>query len=88
MTKEEMQSLVAQLVDELREMPDHTELTTWQVIKAAGYADNDYSTIDLMNIDYELRRAARKAHITLDGSKHDGKVILPFVVLAELLKKY
>lgn len=74
MKQDELQSIVSGLVDELRELPDHTELTTWQLMDRAGYMDEELSNEDLMDIDYALRQAARKAHITLDGSKHDGLV--------------
>ena len=74
MKQDELQSIVSGLVEELRELPDHTELTTWQLMDRAGYMDEELSNEDLMDIDYALRQAARKAHITLDGSKHDGLV--------------
>lgn len=79
MKQDELQSIVSDLVEELRELPDRTDLTTWQLMDRAGYANEELSNEDLMDIDYALRQAARKAHITLDGSKHDGKVEgLPF----------
>ena len=79
MKQDELQSIVSDLVEELRELPDRTDLTTWQLMDRAGYANEELSNEGLMDIDYALRQAARKAHITLDGSKHDGKVEgLPF----------
>ena len=72
MKQDELQSIVSGLVDELRELPDHTKLTTWQLMDQAGYMDEELSNEDLMDIDYALRQAARKAHIILDSSKHDG----------------
>lgn len=74
MKQEELQCIISELIEELRELPDQTELTTWQLIDRAGYADEKFSNEDLMDIDYALRQAARKAHITLDGSRHDGLV--------------
>ena len=74
MKQEELQSIVSELVEELRELPDQTELSTRQLMDRAGYMDEELSNEDLMDIDYALRQAARKAHITLDGSKHDGLV--------------
>lgn len=41
MKQEELQSIVSGLVDELRELPDHTELTTWQLMDRAGYMDEE-----------------------------------------------
>lgn len=39
MKQDELQSIVSGLVEELRELPDHTELTTWQLMDRAGYMD-------------------------------------------------
>ena len=72
MKQEELQSIVSELVEELRELPDQTELSTRQLMDRAGYMDEELSNEDLMDIDYALRQAARKAHIILDSSKHDG----------------
>ena len=72
MKQDELQSIVSGLVEELRELPDQTELSTRQLLYRAGYADEKLSFEDLFDIDYALMKAARKAHIILDGSKHDG----------------
>ena len=72
MKREELQSIVSGLVEELRELPDQMELSTRQLIRRAGYADEDFTFEDLFDIHDALRKAARKAHIILDGSKHDG----------------
>ena len=55
MKQDELQSIVSGLVEELRELPDHTELTTWQLMDRAGYMDEELSNEDLMDIDYALR---------------------------------
>ena len=74
MTKTELRYLAEDLVHELREMPDGTEITSWQLLKVGGYDPDEYDFSDLMEYHQALFRAAKANHITLDMSKHENKV--------------
>ena len=74
MTKTELRYIAEDLVDELREMPDGTEITSWKLLKVKGYDPNEFSVSDLMDYHQSLIRAAKANHITLDMSKHADKV--------------
>lgn len=74
MTKTEIRYIAEDLVDELREMQDGTEITSWQLLKAGGYDPQELDFSELMDYHQYLLRIARANHITLDMSKHEGKV--------------
>lgn len=74
MTEDKMSAIVSRLVEELRELPNLTEITTYQLAHQAGFDTDAIDNMDFLSIDYLLRKAASKAHITIDGSKHDGLV--------------
>ena len=74
MTKTELRYMAEDLVEELREMPDGTEITSWQLLKAGGYDPQELDFSELMDHHQYLFRIARANHITLDMSKHEGKV--------------
>lgn len=77
--QEELDDIVANLVEELREMDDGTEITTFQLLMVADYDLERFTFNDLLAIDYSLRSEARKNHIRLDMSKHKDKAEgLPF----------
>ena len=79
MTKTELRYIAEDLVEELREMPDGTEITSWQLLKTGGYDPQDFNISELMDYHQYLFRAARANHITLDMSNHENKVEgLPF----------
>lgn len=74
MTKTELRYMAEDLVEELREMPDGTEITSWQLLKAGGYDPQELDFSELMDHHQYLFRIARANHITLDMSKHEVKV--------------
>lgn len=74
MTKTELRYIAEDLVDELREMPDLSETTSWQLLKVGGYDPDEFDFSDLMEYHQALFRTAKANHITLDMSKHENKV--------------
>ena len=78
--------IVEILIEELRELPNGTEATLAQLVNKCGYDARQLERDDQMLTIYgELRKAARKAHITLDWSAYKDMVIglpynIPFVV--------
>ena len=73
-SKAEIKQIVEDLVEELRECDNGTDITTWQLLKAAGYDINDFEQFDLFDIHSALFKAARAEHITLDMSAHKDKL--------------
>ena len=73
-SKAEIKQIVEDLVEELRECDNGTVITTWQLLKAAGYDINDFEQSDLFDIHNELFKSARAEHITLDMSAHKNKL--------------
>ncbi|MBR5713322.1 MAG: hypothetical protein IKX58_00840 [Clostridia bacterium] len=62
---------VAALIAYLQELPDGTEITTCQLMEAAGFSAANLDFPEMMNIHAALFRAAKRAAIDLDMSKHD-----------------
>ena len=84
LTKEEFKPIVEDLVEELRESQDGIRITTAQLLMQAGH-EEDFDSIDLIEIHNELFEAAKANDIILDMSEHDYKVEglpynLPYVV--------
>lgn len=73
-SKAEIKQIVEDLVEELRECDNGTVITTWQLLKAAGYDINDFEQFDMFEIHSALFKAARAEHITLDMSAHKNKL--------------
>lgn len=78
-SKADLRHIAEGLIEDLREYEDGTDITTWQLVKSAGYDMDEFQTFDLIDIHDALFRAAKANHITLDMSAHEGKVEgLPF----------
>lgn len=78
LTKGEIKSVVEDLVEELRECPDGTRITTALLLKQAGH-EEEFDMIDLISIHNELFEVAKANNIILNMSEHEGKVEgLPF----------
>ena len=78
-SKEDLQYIVEDLIEELRECEDGTAIDTVHLLKSAGYDMSEFSHDDLFDIHFMLFRKAKENHITLDMSAHDGLVEgLPF----------
>ena len=73
-TKEEIRHIAEGLVDELREMPDGTRITSAQLLIKYGYDLKEFGEWGLFDFHYALDRAAKANHITLDMSDHKDKV--------------
>ena len=73
LTKEEIKPIVEDLVEELRESPDGTRITTALLLRQAGH-EEDFDPIDLISIHDELFEAAKANNMTLDMSEHENKV--------------
>lgn len=73
MTKTEMKEMIAELVEQLRELPDGFEITSGQMLSYCGYDPEKFGYNELFAYHDALLHAARNNHITLDMSKHEGR---------------
>lgn len=73
-SKADLRHIAEDLIEDLRECEDGTDITTWQLVNSAGYEMNEFGEWDLFDIHDALFRAAKAHHITLDMSVHEGKV--------------
>lgn len=73
-SKADLRHIAEGLIDDLRECEDGTDITTWQLLKSAGFDMDEFETFDLFGIHDALFRAAKANYITLDMSAHEGKV--------------
>ena len=78
-SKADLRHIAEGLIEDLRECEDGTDISSWQLVKAAVYDMDEFDTFDLIDIHDALFRATKANHITLDMSAHEGKVEgLPF----------
>ena len=85
MTKNKIEEISLEILDYLATVEEGTELTTWEAADAVyGKIFNngvyeikgeELDEVELMEIDYAIRRNARKKGLKLDSSKYDGMVI-------------
>jgi len=89
MTKNRTEEIAIEILAYLATVEEGTELTTWEAADAVygrifnngTYAikGEEMDELDLMQIDYAIRKNARKKGLKLDSSKYDGMVIgLPY----------
>ena len=89
MTKAKIEEIALEILDYLATVEEGTELTTWEAADAVygrifnngNYAikGEEMDELELMDIDYAIRKNARKKGLKLDSSKYDGMVIgLPY----------
>ena len=74
MTKTELRHIAEDLVEELRELPDGTEITSSQLLRKEGYAEDELEYGEMLDYHEALFRAAKANHITLDMSNHENKL--------------
>ena len=78
-TKEALNHMVENMIDELRECEDGAVMSTSGMLASFGYDMGDFDISDLLYLDGALRKTARINHIKLDRSAYDGmEVGLPF----------
>lgn len=74
-------SMIDEMIDKLREMPDGTKISVLDLIGQLGYNADQMGTEELFTVYYALEEAAQKANITLDASDCDGLPVgVPFIV--------
>ena len=70
-TETDFQHIVNNLIDYLKaKCEDGTDITTWQLLEAAGYDMDEFDDYDLMDIHNGLLESAKDNHIILDMSAH------------------
>lgn len=84
LTKGEIKPIVEDLVEELRECPDGTRISTSLLLRQAEHEDA-FNSVDLIAIHDALFETAKANNIILDMSEHEKKVEglsynLPYIV--------
>ena len=74
MNKTELRHIAESLIEELREMPDGTEITSGYLLRHYAGISEELEFNEMFDYHESLFRAAKANHITLDMSKHDNKV--------------
>ncbi len=74
MTKTELRYIAEDLVEELRELPDGTAVTSGLLLKRIGYDPKDMNDEELFDYHNALFRAAKANHMILDMSEHENKL--------------
>ena len=89
MTKNKIEEISLEILDYLATVEEGTELTTWEAADAVygkifnngvyAIMGEEIDQVELMEIDYAIRKNAREKGLKLDSSKYDGMVIgLPY----------
>ena len=73
-TKGQIRHIAEGMIDELREMPDGTRITSAQLLKKYEYDPKEFGDEGLFDFHYALDRAAKANHITLDMSDHEDRL--------------
>ncbi len=74
MDKEEISFCVKEMIARIRELPEGTCITTAQLLDSLCYNNDRNLRRHLLDVHFELLKAAEKEGITLDMSSHDGKI--------------
>lgn len=73
-----IESLVNEIFEEIKSLPDGTEISTAQILKKI-YPNIELSTKDLLKIEMEVITKSELEGIILDKSKYDDTFVgLPF----------
>ena len=73
MFKTDLRYIAEDLVEELREIPDGTEITSGQMLEKRGYDLKELGSEDLSDYHEDLLRAAKANHITLHPVNQDNR---------------
>lgn len=73
MDKERMNEIVQGMLGKLHSVDDGTVLTSWRLLKLAGYDPDQFSFSNLLTLHTALFKAAGQEGIILDMSSHEGK---------------
>lgn len=68
-TEKEMNRITGRLVEELKRLPDGTEITTCGLIERAGMDTESFDVGELMDISQSISIKAREQGIYLDWTK-------------------
>jgi len=79
MDKTKLKQIIPVLIEHLQSAPEGYDITSAQLLSAAGFSLDDFEFMDLFDIHFALFEAAEKAGLKLDMSSHEDKVEgLPF----------
>ena len=71
--------MISKMVQVLRELPDETEITTFQLVREAGFDVSIYDAKTLFPLHFAIFDEAEENSLELDMTKHENKFEgLPF----------
>lgn len=71
-SKEYLRLIAESLIEDLRECENGKAITTWDLVKSAGYDMETFEIFDLFDIYYALFEAAKANNIKLFTPAHKG----------------
>ena len=71
--------MISKMIQVLRELPDGTEITTFQLVRKAGFDVSIYDAKTLFPLHFAIFDEAEENSLELDMTKHENKLEgLPF----------
>ncbi len=71
--------MISKMIQVLQELPEGTEITTFQLVRKAGFDISIYDAKTLFPLHFAIFDAAEKSGLKLDMTKHENKLEgLPF----------
>lgn len=80
-----MEEILGKMIEFIKGVEDGAEYSTTEILKELGINYEEADTYDLFELDYQLKKEARKHKIILDSSKYNDMVVgtpfnIPYVV--------
>ena len=80
-----MEEILEKMIEFIKGVEDGAEYSTTEILKELGINYEGADTYDLFELDYQLKKEARKHKIILDSSKYNDMVVgtpfnIPYVV--------
>jgi hypothetical protein len=80
-----MEEILEKMIEFIKGVEDGAEYSTTEIFKELGINYEGADTYDLFELDYQLKKEARKHKIILDSSKYNDMVVgtpfnIPYVV--------
>ena len=80
-----MEEILEKMIEFIKGVDDGAEYSTTEILKELGINYEGADTYDLFELDYQLKKEARKHKIKLDSSAFEGMAVglpynIPFVI--------
>ena len=80
-----MEEILEKMIEFIKGVEDGAEYSTIEILNELGINYEETDTYDLFELDYQLKKEARKNKIKLDSSTFEGMAVglpynIPFVI--------